>query len=53
LAHRADLVGKPPERAGLDLALEPLAEWLAQRVREEDCARLRECMERAGEVESE
>jgi len=51
LAHRADLVGKPLERAGLDLALEPFAERLAERARDEGHARFRECLERAGEVE--
>lgn len=51
LTDRANLVGKPLERAGLDLALEPLAEWLAECARDEGRARFRECLERGAEVE--
>jgi hypothetical protein len=49
LADRADLVGQPLERAGLDLALEPLVEPLAERARNESRAHVRECSERAGQ----
>jgi len=51
LAHRADLVGKPLERTGLELVLEIPAERLAERARDEGRARFRECLEGVGEVE--
>ena len=45
LARRADLVGKPLERTGLELVLEIPAERLAERARDEGRARFRECLE--------
>jgi hypothetical protein len=51
LAHRANLVGKPLERAGVDLALELPAGRLAERARDEGRARFRECLERPMQVE--